>query len=156
MGVPVFLHHSAQTGEPHLAPMKFCRPWLFDEVAADFQGVTFVLEHMSWPWTQELFALMSHCLNVWTDISMLTCRPHVLAWNLTMARDYGLLDRVVWGTDYLGNSVDEWASVVAKDVEWLRGGLNAIMRSCGWPELCDSELDGILCGNARRLFRLSE
>ena len=106
-GVPVYLHHSAQLGEPGFAPLRFARPWLLDEVAADFPELVLLVEHMGWPWTQELLALMASCPNVWTDISALVRRPHLLAWNLTMARDYGLLDRIVWGTDYVGDRVDE-------------------------------------------------
>jgi len=151
-GAPVYLHHSAQLGDAHLAPMRFARPWLLDEVAADFPRLTMLVEHMGWPWTQELFALMAHAPNVWTDISMLICRPHLLAWNLTMARDYGLLDRIVWGTDYVGDRVDEWEKVVRGDTNWLRAELNPILRRCGWPPLGENELDGILYGNACRLL----
>ncbi len=155
MDVPVYLHHSAQLGEAHLAPMKFARPWLLDEVAADFPKLTLLVEHMGWPWTQELFALMAHCPRVWTDISMLTCRPHLLAWNLTMARDYNLLDRIVWGTDYVGDRVDEWEAVIEGDTQWLRTELNPLLAQCGWPVMAEEELDGLLWANAHRLLGLT-
>lgn len=153
-GVPVYLHHSAQYGEPSLAPMKFARPWLFDEVAADFPQVTFVIEHMGFPWSEELFALMCHCENVWTDVSALWWRPHVLAWNLTMARDYGLLERVVWGTDYVGDNVNEWANSVQTETAWLRSDLNLVLEGCGWPTMSEEGLDGLLCRNACRLLQI--
>jgi len=154
--VPVYLHHSAQLGDASLAPLRFARPWLLDEVVADFAGLTIVVEHMGWPWTEELLAVMAHGPNVWTDISALNDRPHLLAWNLTMARDYGVLDRVIWGTDFVGNQVEEWAGVVRQEVAWLREELNRVLGGCGWPPLTKVELDGLLCDNACRLFRLAE
>jgi len=150
--VPVYMHHSAQLAEAQRAPMKYARTWLLDEVASDFPKCTFLIEHMGWPWTQELFGVMASCPNVWTDISYSSSRPHLLAWNLTMARDYGLLDRITWGTDYVGDRVDEWAAMVRKDIRWLRTELNPTLKRSGWPEMTDEEMDAILRGNAARLF----
>ena len=150
--VPVYMHHSAQLAEAQRAPMKYARTWLLDEVASDFAKCAFLIEHMGWPWTEELFGVMASCPNVWTDISYSSSRPHLLAWNLTMARDYGLLDRITWGTDYVGDRVDEWAAMVRKDIHWLRTELNPILKRCGWPEMTEEEMDAILRGNAARLF----
>jgi predicted TIM-barrel fold metal-dependent hydrolase len=153
-GVPVFMHHSAQLAELLRAPMKYARTWLLDEVAADFPKCTFVIEHMGFPWTEELFGVMASCPNVWADISMARARPHLLAWNLTMARDYGLLDRITWGTDYVGKRVDQWMAAVKADVAWLQTELNPILKRCGWPKMTDKEMDAILRGNSARLFGL--
>ena len=96
--------------------------------------------------------MMVHAPNLWTDISALIQRPRLLAWNLTMAREYNLLDRIIWGTDYVGDRVDEWADQIRIETRWLREELNPILKGCGWPEFRESELEAILCENAKRLF----
>ncbi len=92
------------------------------KVAADFPKCTFLIEHLGFPWTEELFGVMASCPNVWTDISMARARPHLLAWNLTMARDCGLFDRITWGTGYVGKRIDQWQAALKVDVDWLQKG----------------------------------
>ena len=59
---------------------------------------------MAWPWTEELLAIMAHGPNVHTGLAMLSTRPHMLAWDLTMAGDYSFLDRILWGAHYVGKN----------------------------------------------------
>ena len=47
-------------------------------------------------------AILAHGPNVRADLAVLSTRPHQLAWNLTMAGDYGFLDRVLWGAGHVG------------------------------------------------------
>ena len=95
---------------------------------------------------------MAHGANVHTDICMLLGRPRMLAWNLTMAKEYGFLDRIFWGTDYVGTSNAEYAECVRREVRFLRSELNPILARCGWPELSETEIEGLLGDNARRFL----
>ena len=78
----------------------------------------------------------------------------MLAWHLTMAKEYGFLDRVMWGTDYVGEDADAYLASVAEEVGFYRDRLNPILESCGWPTLSEAEIDGLLGGNARSFLRL--
>jgi predicted TIM-barrel fold metal-dependent hydrolase len=110
---------------------------------------------MGIPWTEEVLALMSHAPNVYADISALQRRPTILAWNMVMAREYGVLDRVVWGTDYVGEDHAEYVAVVEREVTFVRYELNAYTARSGWPILSDDELDGLLRRNAMKLYNLA-
>lgn len=50
--------------------MKYARPWLLDDLTIDFPDLRFNVEHMGYPWTEELLAIMTRSSNVYTDIAM--------------------------------------------------------------------------------------
>ena len=118
----------------------------------DFPTLRLNIEHMAWPWTEELLAIMAHGPNVYTDVTMLSMRPHMLAWNLTMARDYGFMDRIFWGTDYVGTDTSVYLESVRSELEFFRNDLNPVLKKSGWPILTDDELDGVLCDNIRKFL----
>ena len=79
--------------------------------------------------------------------------------NLVLAKEYGVIDRVIWGSDYDVYWHDDWDfsgyfRKVSTETEWLRSGANEVLRRCGWPTLADDEIAGILDTNVRRLMRI--
>jgi predicted TIM-barrel fold metal-dependent hydrolase len=156
LNVPFYVHQAAQYVPPaDFTPLEYGRAWLLEHIAIDFQELRILAEHMAFPWTQELLAMMSHAPNVYTDFSALIRRPTLLAWNLVMAKEYGVLDRVMYGTDYVGISVDEYMRQITEEVNWVRGELNPTLERAGWPTLTEGEIDGLLCGNAASFLDLS-
>ena len=69
----VYFHHGGGIGggggNPSMAPMKYARPLLLDVVVIDFPDLRMNIEHMAYPWTEELFALMKRAPNVHADVS---------------------------------------------------------------------------------------
>jgi hypothetical protein len=86
------------------------------------------------------------------DRSVLQRRSTILAWNLVMAREYGVLDRVIWGTDYVEEEHAEYVAVVEREVTFVRHELNEYPARSGWPILSDDEIDGLLRRNAMTLY----
>ncbi len=155
LGIAVDFHQAAQFILPaHFTPLEYGRPWLLDSIAIDFPDLRITVEHMSFPWTQELLALMGRAPNVYTDISSLFMKPTILAWNLVMAKEYGVIDRVMYGSDYVGNSISEYIAKATKEIEWCRSKLNQIMKGAGWPTLTEKEIKGILLDNAVKFYGL--
>ena len=161
--VVVYFHHGGGIGggggEPYRAPLKYARPLLLDDVVIDFPELRIHVEHMAYPWGEELFALMKRAPNVYTDVSELFARPTLLAWYLVMAKEYGVIDRVIWGSDYDVYWHDDWDfsgyfGKVRAETTWLRSGVNEVLHRCGWPTLTDNEIGGILGDNVKRLKRI--
>ena len=158
----IYFHHAGGVGggggRAYQAPLKYARPILLDDVVIDFPDLRIHVEHMAYPWTEELFAIMKHAPNVYTDIDELFSRPTVLAWYLAMAKEYGVIDRVIWGSDY--DVVDGWGTVpgyfrkVQNETTWVKRDLNKVLEKSGWPTLSNEEVNGILEGNVRKLLRL--
>jgi len=87
LDVPLYFHQSAQGGPAVLAPLKYADPICIDRIANDFPSLRICVEHMGYPWTQQLLALMAHAPNVHTDVSAAFFRPQLLACNLLMAKE---------------------------------------------------------------------
>jgi predicted TIM-barrel fold metal-dependent hydrolase len=104
LNFPIYFHHSHMFGSPQNCPLKYGRIWLLDDLTIDFPELRFNVEHMGYPWTEELLAIMSRSDNVFTDIAMYIdpyvgrARRLLLARNLGMAGEYGVLDRVFYGS----------------------------------------------------------
>ncbi len=155
LDVPVYFHQSAQGGPPVLAPLQYADPSLIDRVAMDFPDLRICIEHMGYPWTEQLLAIMAHAPNVYTDVSALFDRPYILARNLLMAKEYRVSNRVMYGSDYWYRADQaSWEEQIRKEHRWLKTGLNQLAADSGWPEFDYTEINGILGENAVRFHRL--
>lgn len=160
----VMFHHGGGVGggggEAWEGPIKYARPVVLDDLVVDFPELRIHVEHMAYPWSEELFAIMKHGPNVYTDVAELFSRPTILAWYIMMAKEYGVIDRVVWGSDYdvfwqPPARASTYVTKVEKETNWIRNDLNQILDRSGWPELTDGEIAGILGENSRRFFGFS-
>lgn len=159
--VTVYFHHGGGIGggggPSYLAPVKYARPIVLDDVVIDFPDLKMNIEHMAYPWTEELFAIMKHAPNVYTDVCELFTRPTVLAWYLMMAKEYGVIDRVIWGSDYDIFWYDDfdfsrYFNKVKRETSWIRSDLNNILTGAGWPIFSEDEINGILRNNVKKLW----
>jgi predicted TIM-barrel fold metal-dependent hydrolase len=160
LDIPIYFHHSHMFGAPRNCPLRYARIWVLDDLVIDFPELRFNVEHMGYPWTEELLAIMARSPNVYADIAMYV-DPYVgvgrrllLARNLGMAREYGVLGRVFYGSDYVGESVDEYIHLLQREMAYIKEGLGSDMEKLGYPSLTPQELEGVLSHNALRLWKL--
>ena len=158
LDVPIQFHHSAAPGPPIVAPLKYAKISLLNDVCIDFPELRIIVEHLAYPWAEELLAMMASTKNIFADISMIYQRPTSLTWNLVMAKEYGVIDRIMYGSDYCSRRTLDFSDNPAEDfkryIEWIRNGLNQVAARCGWPTFTEEEIKGILGENAARLYRL--
>ena len=159
----VFFHHGGGIGggggRPVSSPMKYAQPIHLDDIVIDFPDLRINIEHMAYPWTEETFALMKRAKNVYADVSELFTQPTMLAWYLMTANQYGVLDRIVWGSDTDLYWHDDWdftrySAKVERETSWIKHGLNRQLEDSGWPIFSQEQIDGILGENAKRLLRI--
>lgn len=142
--VPILFHLSNTTFRN--APLSYASPMLIDQVGIDFPDLKIIIAHLGFPWTEEVFALMQKHPTFYTDMSAFHARPYTLCWNLTMAREYGVLDRVLFATDYPGT-----CRPAKLYVDFLKNKLNTVMDRTGLPTLTKDEIEGLLGKNAERM-----
>jgi len=159
--VLVYFHHGGGIGggggPANMAPVKYAHPIVLDDVAIDFPDLKMNIEHMAYPWTEELFAIMKHAPNIYTDVCELFTRPTVLAWYLMMAKEYGVIDRIIWGSDYDIYWYDDfdfsgYFNKVKLETSWIRSDLNRILEGSGWPIISEEDINGILGNNVKKLW----
>ena len=160
LDIPLYFHHSHQFGPPKNCPLKYCQITFLDDLTIDFPELRFDVEHMGYPWTEELLCIMARSPNVYTDFAMFIDpyfgkgRRLLLARNLAMAREYGVLDRVFYGSDYVGENVDEYIDLLQREIAYINEWLNRDLEAQGYAPLTQREIEGFLSENVLRLWKL--
>jgi len=160
LDIPIYFHHSHQFGPPKNCPLKYCQITFLDDLTIDFPELRFDVEHMGYPWTEELLCIMARSPNVYTDFAMFIApylgkgRRLLLARNLAMAREYGVLDRVFYGSDYVGENVHEYIALLQRELSYIKEGLNRDLKAQGYDPLTEKEMAGFLSENVLSLWKL--
>lgn len=156
--IVVQYHHSAAGGPTVLAHTKYVRMENLNDVTFDFPNMKKVVEHIGYPFSEYLFTMMVNDKNLWTDLAMLYHRPIWLTWNMVMAKELGVLDRVMFASDFVAASNDLFSDNPTQDllnwIDLVRFEMNNICKKSGWPTFTEAEINGILHDNAARLYNL--
>jgi len=96
--MPVLLHMGI-----HFSPaskMEFARPVLLDEVARELPDLKLVIAHLGYPWIDECVVLLGRHRNLFADVSALIARPWKAYNALLSAYQYGVIDKLLFGSDF--------------------------------------------------------
>jgi uncharacterized protein len=96
--LPVLLH----TGTTFVdkAPLECTFPRHLDEVAIRFPAVKVIMAHLSHPYEGECVVTIRKHRNVYADCSALHYRPFQLYHSLMLVQEYGVWDKVLFGSDF--------------------------------------------------------
>lgn len=96
--LPVLLH----TGTTFIAqaPLECTLPRHIDPVAMRFPDVKIILAHLGHPYEGECVVTIRKHPNVYADISALHYRPFQFYHALMLVQEYGVWDKLLFGTDY--------------------------------------------------------
>lgn len=143
--LPVLLH----TGTTFIdkAPLEYTIPRLLDTVAIRFPDVRIILAHLSHPYEGECVAVIRKHPNVYADVSALHYRPFQLYHSLMLVQEYGVWNKLLFGTDYPFTTVD--ASVAG-----LRS-LNDMLEGTKLPRLNMDAMEAMIHRDSLSLLGLS-
>ena len=143
--LPVLLH----TGTTFIAqaPLECTLPRHIDRVAARFPEVKIVMAHLGHPYEGECIVTARKHPNVFADISALHYRPWQLYQSLMLVQEYGVWDKLLFGTDYPFTTVDA-------TLEGLRG-LNRMLAGTALPRLNESEIEALIHRDALGLLGIA-
>jgi|UPI00039E07A2 predicted TIM-barrel fold metal-dependent hydrolase len=105
LGLPIMLHQG--TTYPRKAPLKYANPVLLEDIALRFPDLKMIIAHIGHPWEAEAIVLIRKQPNVFADISALFYRPWQYYNSLRLAVEYGVTDKLLFGTDYPITTFDE-------------------------------------------------
>jgi predicted TIM-barrel fold metal-dependent hydrolase len=80
--------------------LEVANPIQLQPLALEFPRLRMVIAHMGHPWIAETLVLIRKNRNMYSDISALYYRPWQFYNALVMAKEYGVLDRLLFGSDY--------------------------------------------------------
>jgi predicted TIM-barrel fold metal-dependent hydrolase len=111
LGVPA-LFHTGTNGLGANTPggmgikMDHTRPIYLDSLAADFPTLTIIGAHPSWPWHEEMAAIVQHKANVYNDLSGWS--PKYIPPALLREAAGRLNNKFLFGSDYPFIPTDRW------------------------------------------------
>ena len=80
--------------------LEFAAPWLLDELARTFPTLSILLSGLGYPWTDQTLTRIGKHVHVYSDIAALTGRPWLLYNALMTARQMGVTDRLLLGSNF--------------------------------------------------------
>lgn len=98
LGIMVIFHQGAVSHRRGV--LDHAQPVLLDRVARDFPDLRIVIAHMGQPWPHEVVPLLRKHPHVYADISARCSRPWQLQSILFAAIDYGVQDKLLFGSDF--------------------------------------------------------
>jgi predicted TIM-barrel fold metal-dependent hydrolase len=118
-GVPVFFHHDIHS--PAGGKMEYARPALLDEIALAFPTLTLVVPTLGYPWVDECIVLIGKNPRVFADIAglMRRCWPAYNA--LLSAYQFGMMDKLLFGSDFTFSTAAETIEAVYRLNELTQG-----------------------------------
>jgi uncharacterized protein len=144
--LPVLLH----TGTTFVsqAPLECTLPRHLDPVAARYPDVRIILAHLGHPYEGECVAVIRKHPHVYADLSALHYRPFQLYHSLMLVQEYGVWDKVLFGTDYP-------FTTVSATINGLRS-LNNMLDGTALPRLNMDAIEQLIHRDSLPLFGLSD
>ncbi|MDA1251081.1 MAG: amidohydrolase family protein [Planctomycetota bacterium] len=144
--LPVLLH----TGTTFLAqaPLECTLPRHLDPVAIRFPDVKIIAAHVGHPYEPECIAVIRKHPNVYADISALHYRPFQLYNSLILVQEYGVWDKLLFGSDYPFTTVDA-------SIEGLRN-LNNQLEGTKLPRLDEQQIEALIHRDSLEILGLTQ
>ncbi|MGE3797616.1 MAG: amidohydrolase family protein [Thermomicrobiales bacterium] len=98
LGLPILWHMGAtpvSTGR-----LRLSHPLLLDDVAVEFPRLRMVIAHLGHPWQRDAALVVRKNPHVYADISGLWFRPVQGYEALIIAEEWGITDKLLFGSDY--------------------------------------------------------
>ena len=142
--LPVLLH----TGTTFVAqaPLSCTLPRLLDDVAIRYPEVRIILAHLSHPYEGECVVTIRKHPNVYADCSALYYRPFQLYHSLMLVQEYGVWNKVLFGTDYPFTTVEG-------TLQGMRS-LNDMLEGTRLPRLNMDKMEQMFHRNSLELLQL--
>jgi predicted TIM-barrel fold metal-dependent hydrolase len=105
LGMPILFHPSGQFTEQ--SKLEFGRPYILDEVARTFPTLRMVIAQLGQPWVDETICMLGKHEHVYADVSGMLGRPWQAYNALVTAHQHGVIDRLLFGSDFPYTSAAE-------------------------------------------------
>jgi uncharacterized protein len=132
--VPVLIHQGTTFCEQ--VSLELANPVLLQPLALQFPRLRMVIAHLGHPWIAETLVLIRKHRHWYSDISALYYRPWQFYNALVLAMEYGVLDRLLFGTDYP-------FTTPASTLEALRH-VNDLVQGTSLPRIPSERIDAMI------------
>ena len=142
--LPILIHQG--TTFPQKAPLTFSLPILLEDVAMKHPDLKMIIAHLGHPWIDDTIVLIRKQPNFYADISALHYRPWQFYNALILAREYGVLNKLLFGSDFPFTTPDA-------TIESLRN-FNKMAEGTNLPRLAPEEIEALIHSPTLQLLEL--
>ncbi len=142
--IPIMWHQA--TSYVPSGPLEYCNPVLLDPIARSFPDLKMVIAHLGHPWTAETACVVRKHKNVFADMSALGTRPWQMYNAMVSALEYGIQDKIIFGTDFPFFTVN-------KTIEAFRN-INKIVEGTKLPLVPEKVIEDIIHRNTLEILDL--
>jgi predicted TIM-barrel fold metal-dependent hydrolase len=121
---------------PTSATLEHGSPLLLDPVARAFPRLKIIVAHLGQPQMGETVMLLRKQPNVFADLSARFHRPWQLYNGLVLAMEYGVWDKLLFGSDFPIRSPAEAVQLFRR--------LNRMVEGTNLPQITDQMIDSVL------------
>jgi predicted TIM-barrel fold metal-dependent hydrolase len=132
--VPVMFHVGGAA--PVSATLEHGSPLLLDPVARAFPRLKIIVAHLGQPHMEETVMLLRKQPNVFADLSARFHRPWQLYNGLVLAMEYGVWDKLLFGSDFPNRSPAEAVRLFRR--------LNTLVEGTNLPQITDQMVESVL------------
>ena len=142
--LPVLLH----TGTTFVAqaPLDCTLPRHLDPVASRFPAIKIIMAHLSPPYEGECAVVIRKPPNVYADVSALHYRPFQFYNSLMLIQEYGVWDKLLFGSDYPFTTIDA-------SIKGLYA-LNKMLDGTALPRLQEDQIDALIHRDSLSILEL--
>jgi predicted TIM-barrel fold metal-dependent hydrolase len=132
--LPILIHQG--TTFVRTGPLKYALPILLEDVAIEFPELRMIIAHLGHPWIAETLVLIRKHPHLYSDISALHYRPWQFYNALITAKEYGVLNKLLFGSDYPFTTPEA-------QIDGLRN-INYFAEGTHLPRLTSDEIEGLI------------
>ncbi len=126
--------------------LEIANPIQLQPLALEFPRLKMVIAHLGHPWVNETLVLIRKNRNVFADISALYYRPWQFYNALVSAMEYGVLDRLLLGSDYP-------FTTPASTIDALRA-VNRMVEGTHLPRIPEAKIEALIARDTLDLLGL--
>lgn len=143
--LPILFHMG--TSPIRFAPLEEAYPLHMDRIAIAFPELKIIMAHIGHPWQTDTIVVIRKHPNVYADISAQFYRPWSMYNALRLAAEWGVMPKLLFGSDY----------PIATPSETIEGTMrvNEILEGTKLPRVPEEELDKIVHRNSLELLGLA-
>jgi predicted TIM-barrel fold metal-dependent hydrolase len=133
-GLPVLMHMG--TTFIAQAPLECTLPRTIEPVAVKYPDLKLILAHLGHPYEGECVVTIRKHPNVYADVSALHYRPFQLYQSLMLVQEYGVWNKLLFGTDFPFTTVNDSADGIRN--------LNDMLEGTALPRLDLDEIESMI------------
>lgn len=145
LGLTVMWHQGTSFVQKGL--LDYSRPVYLDPVSRSFPNLKMIIAHLGHPWMGETISVVRKNPNVYTDISALGSRPWQMYNGLMEAVEYGIEDKLLFGTDFPFFSIEQTENALRH--------VNRLVEGTNLPRVPERVIEKILNRNTPELLGLA-